>query len=1111
MHRCRNLAARLALAAGAIVLSGSQVLGSANAQSAAATEVYRIDFESGPDALYVIGPSVTVTEAPGEVIEGAKSLKLSGSGASIVLRPDVIRLQPSKIYIVEYRYRAISSDTPWALGVGFSLTGPDGQSHYLPLRGPVAASASTGVDARSARAGGVNDAFVFHTWNGAVVIDDIRIFRHDVEARAAAPATIDQGFPRLANYALLAPDTIALINNVRQSEVEQVAARYDLMMGTSFDHTLGAASWVRRLRSMNPRLRILPYKQAFMAQFEGGIESSGLVATFNNGLQPSWFMRSPSGELLSEPAFPQNVQLNHTPFSEVVNGHTPNSYTADFLAENVLSSGLWSGIHFDQPEWYINPLLGDPPPDIDLDGDGAAEPLGTVQHAWALGFFDYFSKMAARLPADTLLYGNAGHIPGNQMVLPMLNGWQGEVISPYPIAPGGNWITDAPSKWYRLLANYRLATTYARAPQIVSLQFTGRELGTQTGGLTPNGYPQRLPQLEWRDYQRMRLGLTTTLLGNGFFEYDLVDNTTPPQWFDEFAVDESGSATTSLSGKGYLGQPLGDAEELPYQSSVIFQLDFESGATPSGVTLGPGTVSSDPAHVIAGTRSMVVTQNSANDNSWLFESAVPLVPGRTYQLLADYKIIDYRPTTYAGLLGIGFRDASGAMPPERSGSLFLPDTGGPGQLGTLRAAVKIMDPNTVAVGGMTDTGAVAIDNVSLIEGAGGVWRRDFENGIVLVNPTPEPQFVSQQQVAGPRNRSDVRRIRGTQVPAWNDGSPVSNGIWLAAGDGIVLLAGRMAAPIPGQVQAVQATTTETAATISWTPIADYTAGYVIRFGESLEHLTRSAAAGPTAWAKLDNLAPGTTYVARLTAIDFLGREGSPRDFTFVTGGSAALRPTFALAAETPVLAPGAVATIVGDRLSAISEDAPGPIFPLTLGGTTVRVNGIAAALLAVTPNRVSFLVPWQVVGPEAVVSVTHDEVAAPERRAAVVAAQPWLFTWPGSDVVIATHSTGDVVSAALPASAGQAVDVMAVGLGAASPHPDNGVPVAGPHLASVSAAVSVTIGGVPASVVGAWVLPGTAATYGIRVSIPDGLAPGLQPLVINVGGVTANPSRLPIQ
>jgi hypothetical protein len=61
----------------------------------------------------------------------------------------------------------------------------------------------------------------------------------------------------------------------------------------------------------------------------------------------------------------------------------------------------------------------------------------------------------------------------------------------------------------------------------------------------------------------------------------------------------------------------------------------------------------------------------------------------------------------------------------------------------------------------------------------GVWRRDFQNAVVLVNPRGN----------GPRTvtvESGLRRLEGKQAPAVNNGEPASS-ISLADGDGIVLV------------------------------------------------------------------------------------------------------------------------------------------------------------------------------------------------------------------------------------------------------------------------------------------------------------------------------------
>ena len=59
----------------------------------------------------------------------------------------------------------------------------------------------------------------------------------------------------------------------------------------------------------------------------------------------------------------------------------------------------------------------------------------------------------------------------------------------------------------------------------------------------------------------------------------------------------------------------------------------------------------------------------------------------------------------------------------------------------------------------------------------GVWRRDFEQGIALVNPTNQPVTVELEP--------GFRRLAGSQDSAVNDGQPVAF-ITLEAKDGIIL-------------------------------------------------------------------------------------------------------------------------------------------------------------------------------------------------------------------------------------------------------------------------------------------------------------------------------------
>lgn len=855
---------------------------------------------------------------------------------------------------------------------------------------------------------------------------------------------------------------------------------------------------------LNPSLLVLPYRQSFMAQFDGSL---GLQAEFNAGLDDGWFMPSATGSRLAEPLFPQNVQLDHTAWAPTVGGRSLADYTTSFLSRRVLASGLWDGVQFDQAEWYVNPLLGQPPPAIDLDRNGAADPFTTVQREWALGFTNFFRTLATQFGYTQLFIGNAGYLPSNPTALSTLNGWIAERVDPYPSDADGNWLTASATGWYRLAENYLLAGRLARAPQLPLLEFSGSGLGEPTGGYTPNGLPMRTRTLGAADFRRMRLGLTTTLLGNGFFEYDLVDNTTPALWFDEYAVNASGAAAPLGSAKGYLGQPLGDAEELPYPSRTLLQLDFETPALPASTYVN-GLISSVPSEVISGSRSLVVTKTSTMDFAWFIWAAGLVVPGRSYQLRADFRILAVEPATHRGLLGLGFIDEAGQLPAHRTGSLFMPDVDGPGQQGTLRASIKASAPDQV-LGMLFDLGTVAIDNVALVEGTGGVWRRDFENGIVLVNPTPEPITVPYAQVVGTRLRTGVKRILGSQQPAWNSGLAITaSGLVIPSGDGIVLLAGRVTAPAVATPGAPVLAAAGTSATASWPAAAGYPAGYQVTYGEDPAHLTRVAAAGRDARVTLADLQPGSTYHVRVAAYDFKGNLGPASPIRSVTlgGTQSAPRPTFTL--YSSALVPGAVTILTGGALADATAQPAAP-YPSRAAGTRVEVNGIEAPLYWVSPDAIAFVTPWEVAGQDAVLNVIRGAVPGRERLVPLAVALPQLIAANGG--VLALHADGGLVTAAAPARRGEVIDLLAIGLGAVTVAPDNGVPTPSAWSAATLAAPVVTVAGATAATGGARLEPQMIGVYRVSITIPSAAASGAQAVQMRVGGANSNVLTIAVQ
>lgn len=75
-------------------------------------------------------------------------------------------------------------------------------------------------------------------------------------------------------------------------------------------------------------------------------------------------------------------------------------------------------------------------------------------------------------------------------------------------------------------------------------------------------------------------------------------------------------------------------------------------------------------------------------------------------------------------------------------------------------------------------GSVWLDGVVLQQGTRRIWRRDYENGVALVNTSGSSAIVPLGGL--------LRKIKGRQVPTLNDGSLVSR-VTLPGRDGLVLL------------------------------------------------------------------------------------------------------------------------------------------------------------------------------------------------------------------------------------------------------------------------------------------------------------------------------------
>lgn len=211
------------------------------------------------------------------------------------------------------------------------------------------------------------------------------------------------------------------------------------------------------------------------------------------------------------------------------------------------------------------------------------------------------------------------------------------------------------------------------------------------------------------------------------------------------------------------------------------------------------------------------------------------------------------------------------------------------------------------------------------------------------------------------------------------------------------------------------------------------------------------------------------------------------------------------------IAPGEIVVLYGSglgpaQLTSASVGSNG-LYGAALAGTGVQFNGIAAPMIYTSATQVAAIVPYEVTGTSAQVTVTYQGQTSASATVAVAGSAPGLFTGgsTGQGQAAAVNQNGSINSSSTPVPIGSIISLFASGEGQTSPAGVDGKPATTP-LPTPILPVNVTIGGVTVNdlqyVGGA---PGeVAGLLQINVAIPAGVTPGSAvPVVIRVGGATS--------
>jgi uncharacterized protein (TIGR03437 family) len=742
--------------------------------------------------IYSQPPAATSALGPGLQLDGAASvttnanlqlardqatIRLTGH-ARIVSVPAALPLSSNTNYIIEFEYRILNYGTSdLVLAGSFAPPGDDILQHFIPAGAIVKGASVSGSFSLGAMTGSA-PIYALQLYAASpdsdVLLSNIKILRQDSATNPSPPASWSSlerlPYPRLGKYFQGGVDWSSRPGmapfQYSADQIELRLASYDLLAGIWFSEQTAGPAAIRRLRQLNPNTIILPYQMSGEQRTvpPSPYGDASLDYSFFRSLARDWYVKDSGGRTIGEVGDPDLQFLNIYPSSPAVAGQTFGNFLLSWLQQMVFPSGVWDGVFLDNFFAEANvhiPSLSDPA-NLDFDAnsnhlrDETAAGIGEMTRTAVTTMLERFR---AKNEDRQLVMGNAGALPALSLA-PYLNGSLFECVT-------GQWsspITKA--AWRTVFDSYRTMQALSPHPRIQLLEACGSE-----ARFNDDSYLAATSD----DLRNHRLTLGTTLLSDGFYSFDLRGGFTVPLWYDEYSVDQQGNAVEDRTKKGYLGAALNDGVELTDGGSLIFRANFDAAI--------PAAIQASPQSAVSVSNAAVILENSDHTSTTsvginTVPSAVVLSPGSTYLATFDVTVLD----TLDRNLSFRVFDRS------TLDGFRVPWTV-KGDTGTVNFPFTLTASGAWSVGlTMTGGGKVAISNFRILRGGVGAWRRDFENGFVLVNPLPDPRTFSSDEISGVLHRTGVHRIKGTQAPEINNGQAVSGSLTIGAFDSIILLA-----------------------------------------------------------------------------------------------------------------------------------------------------------------------------------------------------------------------------------------------------------------------------------------------------------------------------------
>jgi hypothetical protein len=325
-------------------------------------------------------------------------------------------------------------------------------------------------------------------------------------------------YPRLANY--------YLAWKLDKKQAKKLS-RWDVVV-LDMEHQMHNPELIKQMRQWNEDIIILAYitPQEIDKSALDLPQAAPLRNKLASGLASEWYLTDDEDDRLSW--WPGTNMLNVAESAPKVEGGNLNDYIPRFVVNEVLSSGLWDGVFYDNAWDNVTYFVGN---QVDIDNDGKEENRREVDKKWREGMKEIYRNTKNLTDDHIILLGN-NH---TKKYTKNLNGMMIE-----------NFSKD---EWSKVMNRYRHNSKKREDPQINIINSnTNNEGGKQ-------------------HYKKMRFGLASTLLEKGYYSFDYGDEDhSQLWWYDEYNIG--------------LGQPTSDSESVSdknkYQRGV-WKREFKNG------------------------------------------------------------------------------------------------------------------------------------------------------------------------------------------------------------------------------------------------------------------------------------------------------------------------------------------------------------------------------------------------------------------------------------------------------------------------------------------------------------------------------------------------------